>query len=111
MLTIQKIYEGKQRYGEETKQFVCRKVYVSHIIVSLPTLQRETILDKNNKAVLKVTNLRLRKVIFNLMEVMEAFPCDDRKKAYVTLTFVKRVAKQRILGVYWDLEKDKSLRV
>ena len=52
-------------------------------------------------------NLKLHKFIFNSVEVMEAFPAEDRGKGVQDLNLQHNsLNAQRFLGVYWNLEED-----
>ncbi|KAK3749994.1 hypothetical protein QZH41_000414 [Actinostola sp. cb2023] len=56
---------------------------------------------------LATANLRLHKVVSNSVEVMEAFPTEDRGKDVRDLDLRRdSLPAQRSLGVYWDLEED-----
>ena len=56
---------------------------------------------------LATANLRLHKVVSNSVEVMEAFPAEDRGKDLSDLDLHRdSLPAQRSLGVYWNLEED-----
>lgn len=56
---------------------------------------------------LATANLRLHKVVSNSVEVMEAFPAEDRAKDVRDLDLRRdSLPAQRSLGVYWDLEEN-----
>ena len=98
---------GEEKYGEETKRFICRNFYVDDGLASLPTTQRAIDLVKSAQASLATANLRLHKVVSNSVEVMEAFPAEDRAKDVRDLDLRHdSLPAQRSLGVFWDLETD-----
>ncbi|XP_048582064.1 uncharacterized protein LOC125561767 [Nematostella vectensis] len=99
--------DGEEEYGEESKNFIRRNFYVDDGLASLPTAQQAIDLVKKAQATLATANLRLHKVVSNSVEVMEAFPADDRAKDVRDLDLRQDVLPaQRSLGVYWDLETD-----
>ena len=56
---------------------------------------------------LATANLKLHKVVSNSVEVMEAFPAEDRGKGVRDLDLRHdSLPAQRSLGVYWNLEED-----
>ena len=62
------------------KKFISRNFYVDDGLTSLPSTQGATDLVKSVQATLATANLRLHKVVSNSVEVMEAFPAEDRAK-------------------------------
>ena len=56
------------------------------------------------QAILRTANLRLHKVVLNSVEVMEAFPLEDRGNGVRDLDLrCESLPAQRSLGVFWDL--------
>ncbi|PFX14657.1 hypothetical protein AWC38_SpisGene21175, partial [Stylophora pistillata] len=99
--------DGEEEFGEEAKKFVCRNFYVDDGLASTPTPRQAIILVTNTQAMLAKSNLRLHKVVSNSVEVMEAFPLEDRGKDIRDLDLRQDcLPTQRSLGVYWDLTKD-----
>ena len=93
--------------GEEAKKFICRNFYVNDGLTSLSSTQGATDLVKSAQATLATANLRLHKVVSNSVEVMEAFPAEDRAKDVRDLDLRHdSLPAQRSLGVFWDLETD-----
>ena len=90
--------------GEEAKKFICRNFYVDDGLTSLSSTQGATDLVKSAQATLATANLRLHKVVSNSVEVMEAFPAEDRAKDVRDLDLRHdSLPAQRSLGVFWDL--------
>ena len=99
--------DGEEEYGEEAKKFICRNFYVDDGLTSLSSTQGATDLVKSAQATLATANLRLHKVVSNSVEVMEAFPAEDRAKDVRDLDLRHdSLPAQRSLGVFWDLETD-----
>ncbi|XP_068717276.1 uncharacterized protein [Montipora capricornis] len=93
--------------GEEAKKFICRNFYVHDGLTSLSAIQGATDLVKSAQATLATANLRLHKVVSNSVEVMKAFPAEDRAKDVRDLDLRHdSLPAQRSLGVFWDLETD-----
>lgn len=60
---------------------------------------------KGAQVTLATANLRLHKVVSNSVEVMEAFPAEDRAKDVRNFDLRRdSLPAQRSLGVFWDLE-------
>ena len=66
--------------GEEAKKFICLNFYVDDGLTLLSSTQAATDPVKSAQATLATANLRLHKVVSNSVEVMEAFPAEDRAK-------------------------------
>ena len=99
--------DGEEKYGEEAKNFICRNFYVDDGLASLTTAQGAIDLVKGAQATLATAKLRLHKVVSNSVEVMEAFPAEDRAKDVRDLDLRSdSLPAQRSLGVFWDLETD-----
>ena len=99
--------DGEEKFGTEAAQFVHRNFYVDDGLASLPTGEQAITLIKTTQAMLATANLRLHKIVSNSVEVMEAFPTEDRGKGVRDLNLHRdSLPAQRSLGVYWDLEKD-----
>ena len=99
--------DGGEKFGKEAAQFVRRNFYVDDGLASLPTGEQAVALIKTTQAMLATANLRLHKIVSNSVEVMEAFPTEDRGKGVRDLDLHRdSLPAQRSLGVYWDLEKD-----
>ena len=99
--------DGEEEYGEEAKNFICRNFYVDDGLASLTTAQEVIDLVKGAQATLATAKLRLHKVVSNSVEVMEAFPAEDRAKDVRDLDLRSdSLPAQRSLGVFWDLETD-----
>jgi len=95
--------DGDEKYGEEAKNFICRNFYIDDGLASLMTAQGVIDLVKSEQATLATAKLRLHKVMSNSVEVMEAFPTEDRAKDVHDLDLrIYSLPAQRLLGVFWD---------
>ena len=89
------------------KKFICEDFYVDDGLTSQPVEKDAISLVKGAQAALATANLRLHKVASNSIEVMEAFPAEDRATIVRDLDLRQdTLPAQRTLGVQWDLEKD-----
>ncbi|XP_078350822.1 uncharacterized protein LOC144635607 [Oculina patagonica] len=99
--------DDEEEYGEEAKNFICRNFYVDDGLASLPTAQGAIDLVKGAQGTLATAKLRLHKVVSNSVEVMEAFPAEDRAKDVRDLDLRSdSLPAHRSHGVFWDLESD-----
>ena len=99
--------DGEEEFGEEAMKFVHRNFYVDDGLASLPTAKQAIALVTETQAMLRKANLRLHKIVSNSIEVMEAFPVEDRGKGVRDLDLHHdSLPAQRSLGVFWDLKCD-----
>ena len=99
--------DGEEKFGKAAANFVHRNFYVDDGLTSLPTIQETIQLVTSAQSMLATANLRLHKVVSNSVEVMEAFPTEDRGKDIRNLDLRRdSLPAQRSLGVYWDLNSD-----
>lgn len=99
--------DGEEEFGEDAMKFVHRNFYVDDGLASLPTAQQAIALVTATQAMLCTANLRLHKIVSNSIEVMEAFPVEDRGKGVRDLDLYRdSLPVQRSLGVFWDLKND-----
>ena len=99
--------DGEEEFGKAASNFVHRNFYVDDGLASLPTAKQAVDLVTATQRMLATANVRLRKVVSNSVEVMEAFPAEDRGKDIRDLDLRRdSLPAQRSLGVYWDLEED-----
>ncbi|XP_078380254.1 uncharacterized protein LOC144663213 [Oculina patagonica] len=99
--------DGEEEFGSTASNFVHRNFYVDDGLASLPTSRQAIDLVTTAQTMLATANLRLHKVVSNSIEVMEAFPAEDRGKDVRDLDLRRdSLPAQRSLGVYWDLEDD-----
>ena len=99
--------DGEEEFGEDAMKFVRRNFYVDDGLASLPTAQQAIALVTATQAMLRTANLRLHKIVSNSIEVMEAFPVEDRGKGVRDLDLYRdSLPAQRSLGVFWDLKND-----
>ena len=76
--------ETAEEYGEEVKDFIHRNFYVDDGLASRPTAEEAVELIASAQNALATSNLKLHKVVSNSVNVMEAFPTEDRDKVCVT---------------------------
>ena len=99
--------DGEEEFGENAAEFVHRNFYVDDGLASRPTTKEAIDLVTATQAMLATANLKLHKVVSNSVEVMEAFPAEDRGKGVRDLDLRHdSLLAQRSLGVYWNLEED-----
>ena len=99
--------DGEEKFGKAASNFVHRNFYVDDGLASLPTAKQAVDLVTAAQRMLATANLRLHKVVSNSVEVMEAFPAEDRGKDLRDLDLHRdSLPAQRSLGVYWNLEED-----
>ena len=99
--------DGEEEFCKAASNFVHRNFYVDDGLASLPTTKQAIDLVTSVQTMLATANLRLHKVVSNSVEVMEAFPAEDRGKDVRDLDLRRdSLPAQRSLGVYWDLEGD-----
>ena len=99
--------DGEEEFGKAASNFVHRNFYVDDGLASLPTTKQAIDLVTSTQTMLATANLRLHKVVSNSVEVMEAFPAEDRGKDVRDLDLRRdSLPAQRSVGVYWDLEGD-----
>lgn len=103
---------GEEKFGKAASNFVHRNFYVDDGLASLPTAKQAVDLVTAAQRMLATANLRLHKVVSNSVEVMEAFPAEDRGKDLRDLDLHRdSLPVQRSLGVYWNLEDAFTFRV
>ena len=101
------VADGEEEFGENAAGFVRGNFYVDDGLTSRPTTKEAIDLVTATQAMLSTANLKLHKVISNSVEVMEAFPFEDRGKGVRDLDLRHdSLPAQRSLGVYWNLEED-----
>ena len=99
--------ETAEEYGEEVKDFIHRNFYVDDGLASLPTAEEAVELIASAQNALATSNLKLHKVVYNSVDVMEAFPTEDRAKGVRDLDLQRDILPaERSLGICWDLERD-----
>ena len=99
--------DGEEEFGENAMKFVHRNFYVDDGLASTPTAKQAIALVTATQAMLRTANLRLHKIVSNSIEVMEAFPVEDRGKGVRDLDLrCDSLPAQRSLGVFWDLKND-----
>ena len=99
--------DGEEKFGKAASNFVHHNFYIDDGLASLPTAKQAIDLVTAAQRMLATANLRLHKVVSNSVEVMEAFPAEDRGKDIHDLDLhCDSLPVQRSLGVYWDLQED-----
>lgn len=96
---------GKEKYGKA--DFFHGNFYKDDGLTSCSTEDETISLVRNPQGMLATANLRLHKVVFYSVAVMEAIPAEDCAKNIKDLDLRYDVLPaQRSLGVHWDVEKD-----
>ena len=99
--------DGKEEFGEDSMKFIHWNFYVNGGLASPPTAKQAIALVTATQAMLHTANLRLHKIISNSIEVMEAFPVEERGKGVRDLDLRhESLPAQHLLGVFWDLKND-----
>ncbi|KAI3351360.1 hypothetical protein L3Q82_005904 [Scortum barcoo] len=99
--------QGEEQYGIDVRHFIERDFYVDDALKSVSTVQQAVLLLKRTKKMLAASNLRLHKIASNKVEVMDAFPVEDRAKDLQDLDlFVDDLPDQRSLEVRWSIMSD-----
>ena len=99
--------DGEDEFRENATKFVHCNFYVNDGLASTPTAKQAVALIIATQAMLRTANLRLHKTVLNSIEVMEAFPVEDRGKGVRDLDLrCDSLPAQRSLGVFWDLKND-----
>lgn len=98
--------DGEEKFVKAASNFVHRNFYVDDGLASLPTAKQAIDLVTTAQTMLATANLRLHKVVSNSVEVIEAFPTEDRGKDVRDLDLRRdNLPAQRSLGVYWTSRK------
>lgn len=99
--------QGEAKYGADVRQFVDRDFYVDDALGSVPTEEDAIDLVKRTQKMLAASYLRLLKIASNKVEVMDAFPVEDRAKDLQDLDLFKDdLPDQRSLGIKWNIMSD-----
>ena len=99
--------DGEEEFGGDAMKFVHRNFYVDDGLASTPTAKQAITLVTATQKMLRTANLRLHKIVSNSIEVMEAFPVEDRGKGVRDLDLrCDSLPAQHSLGVFWDLMND-----
>ena len=102
--SLRKTVDGEEKLTSEVQNFLCRNFYVDDGIISKPSTSEVIDLVRKTQAAQATANLRLHKVVSNSIEVMQAFPSEDRAKDIRDLDLNHdALPAQRSLGVCWDL--------
>ena len=99
--------DGEEEFGEDAMKFIHRNFNVDDGLASTPTAKQAIALVTATQAMLRTENLKRHKIVSNAIEVMEAFPVEDRGKGVRNLDLCcNSLPAQRSLGVFWDLKND-----
>jgi len=99
--------DGEEDFDKAASNFVHRNFYVDDGLASLPTAKEAIDLVTTTQTMQVTANLRLHKLVSNSVEVMEAFPAEDRGKDVCDIDLRRdSLPAQWSLRVYWDLEED-----
>ena len=99
--------DGEDKFGETGAKLVHRNFYVDDGVTLLPTADQAIELVTTTQKMLAEANLQRHKMISNSIELMEAFPNEDRGKDLRAFDLhCDPLPPQHSLGVYWNLEKN-----
>ena len=99
--------DREEEFGENAMKFVHRNFYVDDGLASTPNTKQAIALVTATKAMPRTANLRLHKIVSNSIEVMEAFPVEERGKGVCDLDLrCDSLPAKRSLGVFWVLKND-----
>ena len=99
--------EGEMDFGRDVCQFIKTDFYVDDALKSFPTEAEAVDVLKRAQNLLACYNIKLHKIAFNSIKVMDAFPKEERAKGMETLDLaVDDLPVQRSLGVAWDMTTD-----
>lgn len=101
------LHKSAENSDVEVKGFVNKDFYVDDALTSLPTAQQAVSLMKRTQADVHKNGLNLHKIVSNNVEVVSAFPPEDRAKGLKDLDLsIDTLPVQRSLGMRWDLNAD-----
>lgn len=72
--------DGREEFGEEAVKFIHRNFYIDDGLASQPTAQQAIDLVTSHSSNVSDCQLKVSQLISNSVEVMEAFPTEDRGK-------------------------------
>lgn len=99
--------EAESEYGTDARDFVEHNFYVDDALKSFPTAAEAVDVLQRTQKMLALSNLRLHKIASNKVEVVSAFPPEDRAKDIKDLDLTTdELPVQRSLGVSWNPTTD-----
>ena len=99
--------EGEKEFGRDVCEFIKKDFYVDDALRSFPTEVEAVDVLKRAQNLLAGYNIKLNKITSNKVDVINAFPKEDRAKGVETLDLaVDDLPTQRSLGVAWDMTRD-----
>ncbi|XP_051797872.1 uncharacterized protein LOC127531791 [Acanthochromis polyacanthus] len=99
--------EAEGEYGTDARNFIEQDFYVDDALKSFSTEAEAVDVLQRAQKMLALSNLRLHKIASNKVEVVNAFPPEDRAKEIKDLDLsTDKPPVQRSLGVIWDTTSD-----
>lgn len=99
--------ETEGQYGSDAMHFIERDFYVHDALKSFLTEAEAIDVLQRAQKMLAQSNIRLHKITSNRLEVMNAFPVEDRAKEIKDLDLSEdEIPVQRSLGVSWNVSSD-----
>lgn len=99
--------EAEGEYGTNARNFIEQDFYVDDALKSFPTEAEAIDILQRAQKMLALSNLRLHKIASNKVEVVSAFPSEDRAKEIKELDLTTdKLPVQRSLGVIWNTTSD-----
>ncbi|XP_055017007.1 uncharacterized protein LOC129411103 [Boleophthalmus pectinirostris] len=99
--------EAEVEYGSDACNFIEQDFYVDDALKSFPTEAEAIDVLQRAQKMLALSNLRLHKIASNKVEVVSAFPPEDRAKEIKDLDLTTdHLPVQRSLGVIWNTTSD-----
>lgn len=96
--------KGEFKFRADTRQFVKRHFYVDNSLISLPTESAAIDLLKRTCASLSESNLKLKKIASNSINVMKAFNTEELTADIEDLGLDdESLPAERSLGLCWDI--------
>lgn len=99
--------EGEKDFGRGVCEFIKKDFYVDDALRSFPTEVEAVDVLKRAQNLLADYNIKLHKNTSNKVDVINAYPKEDRAKGMETLDLaVDNLPIQRSLGVAWDMTRN-----
>lgn len=99
--------EGEKDFGRDVCEFIKKDFYVDDALRSFATEAEAVDVLKRAQNLLAGYNIKLHKITSNKVDVINAFPKEDRARGLETLDLaVDDLPIQRSLGVAWDRTRD-----
>lgn len=98
--------EAESEYGTDAGNFIEQDFYVDNALKSFPTKAQAIDVLQRAQKMLALSNLHLHKIASSKVEVVNAFPPEDRVKDIKDLDLTGELPVQRSLGVSWNPTSD-----